>query len=246
MTVALDVRAVAKEFAGRGGGTAALGPVDLRLDDGEIVALIGPSGCGKTTLLRLVAGLIRPSAGAISLNGEGLAMVFQDANLLPWLSVERNVALPLKVRGVPRAERLAAARELCRLVGIAGFERHWPAQLSVGMRQRAALARSLVAEPSVLLMDEPFAALDAITRDEMNVELQRIWGARPTTVLLVTHALNEAVMLADRVVVFSARPARVVAEVAVPLPRPRGLEMQHEHDFQELVRRVHLHLLEGT
>jgi NitT/TauT family transport system ATP-binding protein len=239
VTAALAARGVEKQFGGRT-GTAALGPVDLSFAHGEVVALVGPSGCGKSTLLRVLAGLLPPTAGSVVGAGSAsLSMVFQDANLLPWLTVEQNVALPLKVGGTSRARRRDVARDLCRLVGIEGFERHWPAQLSVGMRQRAALARSLAAEPAVLLLDEPFAALDALTRDEMNVELQRIWLERPTTVVLVTHSVAEAVLLADRVVVLSGRPATVVGEVQVDLARPRDLRLQHEPAFQALVRRTH-------
>ena len=170
------------------------------------------------------------------------AMVFQEANLLPWFSVEDNIALPLRLRGTRRAERRAEARRLCELVGISGFERHRPSALSIGMRHRAALARALVESPRVLLLDEPFAALDAITRETMNVELQRIWLTRPCTAVLVTHSITEAVFLADRVVSLSARPARVHAVTDVPFPRPRPMELQYEPAFQALVRTIHGHL----
>ena len=235
---------------------AALGPIDLELRDDEVVALVGPSGCGKTTLLRVLGGLTAPSRGEVVADGTSvwsgdrpdrgaltkLAMVFQEANLLPWFTVEQNIALPLRLHGMSRRERHAEARRFCELVGIAGFEHHRPTALSIGMRHRAALARALVESPRVLLLDEPFAALDAITREAMNVELERLWLARPCTAVLVTHSISEAVFLADRVVSLSARPAVVRAVTEVPFARPRPLELQHEPEFQALVREVRAHL----
>jgi len=226
----------------------ALGPLDLDVGPGEMVVVLGPSGCGKTTLLRILAGLLTSSTGEIrhgdphqgSLNGTGFSvgMVFQDSNLLPWLTVDENVALPLRLRGVGRRERLARAAELCRLVGIDGFEQFRADQLSIGMRQRAATGRALCGEPDLLLLDEPFAALDALTREQMNLELQRIWLARPCMAVMVTHSISEAVFLADRVVSLSRRPGRVVAVTDIPLPRPRSLEMQTTPAFQDLVARL--------
>ena len=169
-------------------------------------------------------------------------MVFQDANLLPWFTVQENVALPLRLRGVRRSERLAEAARLCELVGIGGFERHRPSALSIGMRHRAGLARAVVESPRVLLLDEPFAALDAITRETMNVELERILLARPCTAVLVTHSISEAVFLADRVVSLSARPARVQEITDVSFSRPRPLDLQYEPEFQDLVRQIRTHL----
>ena len=167
-----------------------------------------------------------------------LAMVFQEANLLPWFTVAENIALPLRLRGLAKAERRAEAVSLCELVGIAGFEDRRPPELSIGMRHRAALARALAEHPRVLLLDEPFAALDAITREVMNVELERLWLSNPCTAVLVTHSINEAVFLADRVVSLSERPATVVAVTEVPFARPRPIEVQHEPEFQRLVRTV--------
>lgn len=204
----------------------------------------------------MLGGLTPPSSGTVVVDGRSVwsddrpdrgalrnqAMVFQEANLLPWFSVEDNIALPLRLRGMGRAERRAEARRLCELVGIRGFEQHRPAALSIGMRQRASLARALVESPHVLLLDEPFAALDAITREMMNLELQRIWSERPCTAVLVTHSISEAVFVADRVVSLSARPARVRAITDVQLPRPRTLDMQFEPAFQDLVREVRSHL----
>ncbi len=175
-----------------------------------------------------------------------LAVVFQEANLLPWFSVEDNIALPLRLRGVARSERLAEARRLCQLVGIGDFAGHPPAALSVGMRQRAALARALVESPRLLLLDEPFAALDAITREAMDKELERILLLQPCTTVLVTHSITEALLLADRVVSLSPRPAEVRAITEVPFPRPRPLELQYEPAFQDLVRTVRSHLETGA
>jgi len=241
---------VSKRFGTGGRAVDAVAGVDLAVAPREVVALVGPSGCGKTTLLRILAGLTAPTAGAVELADRpvwsggrpdraalaSVAMVFQEANLLPWATVEDNVALPLRLRGLSRSERRARARILCSLTGIGGFERRRPHELSVGMRQRAALARALIVEPSVLLLDEPFAALDAITRDAMDEELQRVWMARPTTAVLVTHSMPEAVLLADRVVSLSARPARVVGVAEVPFPRPRPIELEHTPEFQDVLR----------
>jgi len=255
----LSLTGVEKRFGRRHDEVQALAPVDLVIDDDEIVALVGPSGCGKTTLLRILAGLTEPSAGTVHIDGHPLweggvvqrdaarevALVFQEANLLPWLSVEANVAFPLRLRGVRRAERLARARELCAVTGIAGFERRRPSQLSIGMRQRAAIARGLIESPGVLLLDEPFAALDAILREAMNLELQRVWMERPTTCVVVTHSITEAVFLADRVVTLTPRPGRVAGITRVPFERPRPLEIEHTQKFQDLVLEVRS-LLGGT
>jgi NitT/TauT family transport system ATP-binding protein len=246
----LEIAGLAKKYGTGDGAVDALSPVDLTIEPGEIVAVVGPSGCGKTTLLRAVAGLTAPTAGNVSIDGDpvwadvkprrdalaGVSLIFQEANLLPWLSVEENVALPLRVAGVGRAQRRERARELCELTGIGGFERHRPEQLSIGMRQRVALARALIAEPRLLLLDEPFAALDAITRELMNLELQRLWTSRPATMVLVTHSIAEAAFLADRVVSMSARPGRITAISDIAFDRPREPELQHSGEFQEVVR----------
>ena len=243
----IKLTAVEKHFGAGDDAVAALGPLDLELGDEEIVALVGPSGCGKTTLLRILAGLTSPSAGEVLAEDPDaltkLAMVFQEANLLPWFTIAENIGLPLRVRGVRRAERRAEAARLCELVGIAGFEHRRPDELSIGMQHRAALARALVEAPRLLLLDEPFAALDAITRETMNVELERVWLTRRCAALLVTHSINEAVFLADRVVSLSARPAQVAAITDVPFSRPRPIELQHEPAFQTLVRSVRSHLV---
>jgi NitT/TauT family transport system ATP-binding protein len=226
----------------------ALTGVDLDIAMGEFLVLLGPSGCGKTTLLRIIAGLQRPSSGTIAIggvplwNGEArndalmqeLGVVFQDANLFPWMTIEENIALPLKLRGVARPERLKRAHELCELVRIKGFETRWPRELSGGMRQRAAIARALSCWPQILLMDEPFGALDAMTRDQMNLELQRIWMESGCTVVLVTHSIREAVYLADRVLLLSPRPGRMDTLVEVPMPRPRDIYVQSTGEFQKI------------
>lgn len=246
---AIHVNRVEKEFATPEGPVRALARTDFRLKHGEFAVLLGPSGCGKTTMLRLMAGLERPTTGVLKVGGRDLwhadrrddgavanmGVVFQDANLFPWLSIEKNIALPLKLRGAGRAARRKRAHELCRLVGIAGFEARWPRELSGGMRQRAAIARALSYDPEILLMDEPFGALDAMTRDSMNIELQRIWLATKKTIVLVTHSIPEAVFLADRVVLLTPRPGRIDEIVDVPFARPRDLAVQSTPEFQSIV-----------
>jgi NitT/TauT family transport system ATP-binding protein len=215
--------------AGRHDRLVALGGVDLVVEPGQIVALIGPNGSGKSTLLRVVAGLLAPDAGTASIDGQPIdgpdprvGLVFQEPRLLPWRTTASNVAYPLELAGVPRAERDARVASLLATVGIEAAASQIPSQLSGGLRQRAALARTLALEPRVLLLDEPFSALDELTRERLNLELLAITARMPTTVLLVTHSVHEAIFLADRVVVLSARPGRVVADLPVSLPRPRS------------------------
>ena len=222
---ALDVVDVSFRYPGQGAGV--LDHVSVSAKPGELVALVGPSGCGKSTLLRLVAGLERPSEGTVYADGRAIerphpsrAVVFQDPTLLPWRDVRANVALGPQARGRLK-EEAALVDEALRRVGLADFADAFPAQLSGGMAQRVALARALVGDPAVLLMDEPFGKLDALTRETMQDELLTLWQANGFTVLLVTHDVDEAVKLADRVVVFSPRPARAVGEFAVTAPRPR-------------------------
>jgi NitT/TauT family transport system ATP-binding protein len=223
----------------------ALAGVSLDIRPGEFVSLLGPSGCGKTTLLRMVAGLLTPSAGKVLVGGvevraprPDVGLVFQQPLLLPWLSVMRNVLLPVDVQGRPIADYENRARELIRMVGLAGFEKRLPSELSGGMQQRVALARALVHDPKILLMDEPFAALDAMTRETMNVELQRIWSAQHKTVLFVTHGIAESVFLSDRVVVMTPRPGVVAAILDVPFARPRSIELLGTAEFAALAANV--------
>jgi NitT/TauT family transport system ATP-binding protein len=246
----VTLQGVSHRFGPDGAGVLALDGIDLEVPDGQFVAVVGPSGCGKSTLLSLVAGLRRPSRGAVLCDGapitapmpRKIGMVFQEANLLPWLSAIDNVAFPLKLRGVPRTERRAAAVGMLKLTGLAGFEAKLPHQLSGGMKQRVAIARGLVQDPAVLLMDEPFASLDEQTRMLLGDELLRIWSETRKTVVFVTHSLNEAVYLADRVVVLSARPGRVVDDVGVDLPRPRSFALTSTERFGALKERIWRHI----
>ena len=239
--------------AGSGGAVLALSDVSLGAAPGEFVALVGRSGCGKSTLLRLAAGLIRPTEGAVTRHGRPVhgpdgqcGIVFQAPTLLPWASVLDNVLFPVSLRRRPgRADRARAAA-LLATVGLHGFERHRPGELSGGMQQRAAICRALMHDPDLLLMDEPFAALDALTRDELCLELGRVLAAGGKTVFFVTHNVPEAVLLADRVVVLAARPGRVVADIPIGLPRPRTLEEEGSHEFQHHVRTIRGHLGVGT
>jgi NitT/TauT family transport system ATP-binding protein len=250
MSAEIVLDGVEKRYASGGAEVQALSRTDLSVAKGELLVLLGPSGCGKTTLLRLMAGLLPPSAGTVAVSGRplwrdgardpqaalDLGFVFQEANLFPWLSIEDNIALPLALRRMPKAERRARAADLAKLVGISGFEKRQPRELSGGMRQRAAIARALSYEPTVLLMDEPFGALDAMTRDAMNLELQRIWMETGKTIVVVTHSISEAVFLADRIVLLSPRPGKVEHVLPVTFPRPRSPDLQTTPEFQAIVR----------
>jgi len=245
VTVRLVLEGVSKTYVDRRGqALVALEDVSLTVAAEEFVAVLGPSGCGKSTLLQLVAGLLAPSAGRIYFEGarrDGrplTAMVFQEFALFPWRTVQANVEFGLEELGVPAEERARRARALIELTGLAGFERRYPHQLSGGMRQRVGIARALAVNPLVLLMDEPFSALDAQTRELLQEELLTLWERTRTTVLYVTHNIQEAVFLADRVVVLSRRPGRVLADVAVTLPRPRPAALAARPAFAELVERI--------
>ena len=245
----VEIKAVSKSYAlDRRDSVLALKDVNLTIEDGEFVALLGPSGCGKSTLLHLVAALEEVSTGSILVDGESpallrdqhrLGIAFQDHALLPWLSVKGNVALPFKIAGLPVDS--ARVQHLIELVGLQGFEEARPSQLSGGMRQRAAIARSLCLEPTLLLLDEPFGALDAVTRRRMNLELQQIWLEGSLTTLMVTHSVDEALFLADRVVVMSGRPGVIVEAIPVPFPRPRRIDCMRSEQFHQLID--HLTLL---
>ncbi|HEY0409859.1 MAG TPA: ABC transporter ATP-binding protein [Candidatus Dormibacteraeota bacterium] len=221
---AIRLQGVGRVFGTAGRAVAALDGISLEVGRGEFVCLVGASGCGKSTLLSLIAGLDRPTAGRVELEGGRPALMFQDAALLPWLTVARNVELPMRLRGTGHRERAAEVDRLLRLVHLQGFAEHRPHQLSGGMRQRVALARALAQRTDVLLMDEPFAALDAITRDVLHEELVRIRTSQKLTVLFVTHNVREAVRLGDRVLLLTSRPGRVAEEFVVEVPRPRRID----------------------
>ena len=223
----------------------ALNNFNLDVARGEFVSIVGPSGCGKSTFLNILLGLIEPDNGQMQLNGTRItgpsqerAMVFQEFGLLPWRTVTANVELGLELKRVPAEQRLARANELIKLVGLNGFERHYPHELSGGMKQRVGLARALATEPQVLLMDEPFAALDAQTRDLMQAELLQIWERTKKTVLFVTHSIEEAAYLSDRVVIMTARPGRTKDILKIHLPRPRDYEMRLTPEFNEIKSRI--------
>src|SRR5262245_14555422 len=233
MAAFLEISALSKSFPPRNGGgpNAALRDVDLDVGEGEFVCLVGPSGCGKSTLLNLVAGLEVPSSGSIRVGGREIAgagaergMVFQEAALFPWLNVVQNIEFPLKSLGVPRAERRSRALHYLRMVHLARFADAYVHELSGGMRQRVAIARTLAMDPKILLMDEPFAALDAQTRDILHEELQQIWQDTRKTILFVTHNVREAAYLADRVAIFSAHPGTIKRVLAINYPHPRDKE----------------------
>lgn len=229
--IPLRISGVSKQFAGHDSVVEALQTTDLEIAAGEFVCLLGPSGCGKSTLLSIIAGLEQPTTGTIyadnrEMRGPGTdrVLLFQEAALFPWLNVQHNIEFGLRQAGVPSKKRAAIAQRLIDTVHLTGFERSYSHQLSGGMRQRVAIARALAIDPAVLLMDEPFGALDALTRDYLHTELETIWSATRKTIVFVTHNVREAVALGDRVLVFSPRPGRVVADVRIDLPRPRSLE----------------------
>lgn len=243
--IAVACRAATQEYATGKETITALDGVSLDIAPGEFVSLLGPSGCGKTTLLRLIAGLERPQSGTITIDGDPvqephpeLGIVFQNDLLMPWRTVLNNVLIQAEVRGINSDEMRDRAMELLNQVGLTGFENKYPKELSGGMRQRVGICRALLHKPRLLLMDEPFAALDAITRDQISVDLAEIAARSGTTVVFVTHSITEAVFLSDRVLVMSARPGRIAAEVPIQLPKPRSLHIRHGADFGDHVGQV--------
>jgi NitT/TauT family transport system ATP-binding protein len=237
---------VSRSFRSRDGDEVlALKDLSLAIARNEFVTLVGPSGCGKSTLLRIGAGLIAPTRGVARIDGtpvlgprDETAMVFQSPTLLPWATVLDNVLFPLRMMCRMGPQSRARARELVRLVGLEGFEAKSPRELSGGMQQRVAICRALIHDPEILLMDEPFGALDALTREEMTLELLRIWERQPKTIVFVTHSIPEAVLLADRVVVMSARPGRIAQVIEVSLGRPRSFELESHPEFQRCTHRI--------
>lgn len=250
----IDVREVSKEFVTRKGPLAVLNRISLQAAEREFVSIVGPSGCGKSTLLRIIADLTPPSGGTLLVRGKSpvqarldraVSFVFQDACLLPWRTVRRNIELPLEASRIPTSERHVVAKSLIDLVGLREFADAYPRTLSGGMKQRVAIARALATKPRLLLMDEPFGALDEITREKMNYELLRIFEVQAVSVIFVTHNIGEAVLLADRVVVMSARPGRILGELSISFGRPRSPEVRTSQEFFELTRRCWEHLRQG-
>jgi NitT/TauT family transport system ATP-binding protein len=246
-TPVVTILGVDKTFDTGGGRTTALEGIDLAIAPGEFVSLIGPSGCGKSTLLRVIGDLTSPTAGTVTVNGKparqarldrDYGIVFQAPVLFDWRSVQANVALPLEVKGVSGADRERRVHAMLELVELRDFARHYPYQLSGGMQQRVSIARALALEPSILLMDEPFGALDEMTRERMNAEVQRIWQQTGTTVVFVTHSIPEAVFLSSRVVVMSPRPGRIIRVIDIDLPRPRTDDTRETARYFELITEV--------
>jgi len=250
----VDARGVSLTFHTRDGEVQALSNVDLQIGEGEFVSFIGPSGCGKTTLLRVIADLERPTAGTILVNGitpedarlqRHYGYIFQAPALYPWRTVERNVALPLEIMGFGTEERRKRVERYLKLVNLSGFERKFPWQLSGGMQQRASIARALSFDPELLLMDEPFGALDEIVRDHLNEQLLRLWDQTGKTVLFVTHSIPEAVFLSTKIVVMSPRPGRIIDIVSCDFPRERTLEIRETAEFMKVAQRVRSGLRSG-
>lgn len=249
---ALELRHLSVEFVDSEGALEVLDDLNFEIAKNSFVCLIGPSGGGKSTLLRAINGLVAPSRGEIFISGEPVeeskqgkpsntrvGMVFQKANLMPWRSLWQNIALPLEIAKVPKGEIQDQVRDLIDLMGLQGFEKAWPHELSGGMAQRVAIARALAQDPDLLLLDEPFAQLDALNRERMGEELLRVWQEKQKTVLMVTHAVDEAVFLADRVLVFSKRPARLSLDLPINLPRPRVKDLRYSPDFVSLTQTFH-------
>jgi NitT/TauT family transport system ATP-binding protein len=244
----LLIRDLSMTYPDSNGGLHALRDVSFEVFPREFVAVLGSSGSGKSTLLRIIAGLLQPTSGSVSFGGQSpvgsgvgsprIGMVFQQSNLMPWRTVIENVTLPLELDGVDGGTARARAQELIELVGLQGFEKSWPRELSGGMAQRVAIARALIHDPDLLLLDEPFGALDALTREHMWIELSRIWQMRQKTVILVTHSIHESLFLADRVLVLTPRPGRIKLDFKVDLPRPRADEIRYTAHFGSLAKKL--------
>ena len=237
----ISLRNVSKTFQDQYGVLDALADIDLDVHAQEFLCVLGPSGCGKTTLLRLLAGLIKPTAGELVVYNRHelrIGLVFQQSNLMPWRTVMDNILLPLELRGVSRDEAAQKAQALIELVGLEDFTDVWPASLSGGMAQRVAIARALIQDPDLLLLDEPFGSLDALTREKMGEELLRIWQVKRKTVVMITHSISESLLLADRIIVLSPRPGKVLLDLTVDLPRPRNEELHYSSQFQDMSRQI--------
>jgi NitT/TauT family transport system ATP-binding protein len=249
--IPVDIRGVTKRYlTARGEEVHALDAIDLLIEPGEFVSIVGPSGCGKSTLMMLVSGLIPVTTGAIAVGGTivrgpvpAAGIVFQRDVLLDWRTVLANVLLPVEIRKLDRASHLQKAKDLLASVGLSEFEDKYPGELSGGMRQRVSICRALVQDPDLLLMDEPFGALDALTREQMNQDLQRMWLRNRNTVVFITHSIDEAVYLADRVIVMSSRPGRIADIVEVGLPRPRRAQVRSDRRFIDHVERIRAHFM---
>lgn len=250
----IEIQNVTKQFGVNENATLALRDVSLKIEAGEFISLIGPSGCGKSTLLRLIGDLLPPSEGTLRVKGKtpeqarldrDYGIVFQAPVLYDWRTVAKNVELPLEVMRVEKSEREKRAGEMLELVGLTEFRQHYPWQLSGGMQQRVSIARALSFKPSILLMDEPFGALDEMTRERLNLELLNLWSATQTTVVFVTHSIPEAVFLSSRVVVMSPRPGRIEKIISIDLPRPRDIKTRESARYFELITQVRMSLREG-
>jgi NitT/TauT family transport system ATP-binding protein len=245
-TPKVSVRNLGKTYQGRNRSEITVfEEINLDINPEEFICIVGPSGCGKTTFIKIIDGLVQASSGSVYVNGAEVsepdfdrAFVFQADSLYPWRTVLDNIAFGLEIKGIDRKDRYPRARELIKMVGLFGFESHYPHELSGGMRQRVNLARALAVDPEIILMDEPFAALDAQTREVMQQELLKVWGSSRKTVLFITHQIDEAIYLADRVIVFSARPSTVKADIRIEIPRPRSLSVKRSPKFLEYVGEI--------
>jgi NitT/TauT family transport system ATP-binding protein len=247
-TSGIHISGVSKTYGSGEGRVQSLRPLDFHINDGEFFVIVGPSGCGKSTMLKMISGLLAPTTGEILVDGNkvtephgDVGIVFQNALLLPWRNILNNVLLPIDMKKLPREKFILRAKELLKMVGLEGFEKKLPWQLSGGMQQRASICRALVHDPKIMMMDEPFGALDAMTREKMNVELSRIQRTTGKTVLLITHSIPEAVFLADKVLVMTERPGGIAAIYDVPLGRERTLDVMADPVFTELVSRIRKH-----